>query len=146
MFGIFGLAKHQLVMDELKAERNSADDGSPPALEVKFPAVRARIVNLEAEPLYLTSLKDLRTICYGEISSAPCVLFSISHQFTHDYNVSDPTGKLVSLRGTVVRATSVRQVCTWLAFSCNQCLCVLSVHQPYGKYQVIKTSRIIFKH
>ena len=52
---------------------------------------------------------------------------SIQSIKTRDY------GRLLTVRGTVVRISGVRPACTWLAFECVACHAVQSVHQPYGK-------------
>ena len=108
VFGIFGLAKHQLTLDEIKAETQRDATPNVTSFEqtqdsITFPIVRARITNHEP----MTPIKDLKTSLYG---------------------------KLVTLRGTVVRVSNIKPVCTWLAFECSQCQGVQSVYQPYGKY------------
>ena len=104
VFGIFGLAKHQSVLDDLKREMAAGDGGARnDAFESRFPIIRARIVNFRT----LQPIKDLKTSFYN---------------------------KLVSTRGTVVRISHVRPICTWLAFECATCLLVHSVHQPCGKF------------
>ncbi|KAM8947570.1 DNA helicase MCM8 [Pelodytes ibericus] len=45
-------------------------------------------------------------------------------------------GKYVALRGTVVRVSNIKPLCTKMAFSCNMCGDVQSVPLPDGKYTV----------
>lgn len=44
-------------------------------------------------------------------------------------------GKLVTIGGTVIRVSSIRPVCTWLAYRCSSCQVVQVVHQPEGKHK-----------
>ncbi|XP_026285524.1 DNA helicase MCM8 [Frankliniella occidentalis] len=43
-------------------------------------------------------------------------------------------GKLVSVRGTVIRVGNLKLSCVWMAFSCNTCSSIQCVRQPQGKY------------
>lgn len=45
-------------------------------------------------------------------------------------------GKLVSIRGTVIRVSNLKLLCVWMAFSCNSCGSIQCVRQPQGKYTV----------
>ena len=91
VFGIFGLAKHQLILNELNDE------------SAKFPIIRVRLVNRKE----VIPIQDLRT---------------------KDYN------KLVTVTGSVIRMSSVRPICTCLAFECLECQFVQAVYQPYGRF------------
>ncbi|XP_053384109.1 DNA helicase MCM8-like [Mercenaria mercenaria] len=48
-------------------------------------------------------------------------------------------GKFVSVKGTVVRVSNIKPLCTVLAFECNNCSSVQTVYLPDGKY-VLPTS------
>lgn len=43
-------------------------------------------------------------------------------------------GKLVSIRGTIIRVANMKLICTWMAFSCNNCGTLQSVQQSEGVY------------
>lgn len=43
-------------------------------------------------------------------------------------------GRLVSIRGTVIRASNIRPLCMWLAFECNECHGTQVVYQPCGRF------------
>lgn len=43
-------------------------------------------------------------------------------------------GKLVTIRGTVIRVSSIRPMCAWMEFQCPICLADQVVHQPEGKH------------
>lgn len=43
-------------------------------------------------------------------------------------------GKLVSIKGTIIRVGSIKLLCTWLAFNCNFCKNLLCVKQPDGVF------------
>ena len=43
-------------------------------------------------------------------------------------------GKYVAIRGTVVRVSNIRPICTKLAFTCNNCGDTQSLHLPDGKF------------
>lgn len=45
-------------------------------------------------------------------------------------------GKFVAIRGTVVRVSNIKPLCTKMAFVCNLCGDVQSVALPDGKYTV----------
>ncbi|XP_075223070.1 DNA helicase MCM8-like [Lycorma delicatula] len=47
---------------------------------------------------------------------------------------SNSYGKLVSIKGTVIRVGNIKLLCTWLAFSCNKCSKIQCVQQPEGSY------------
>ncbi|TRY63121.1 hypothetical protein TCAL_03630 [Tigriopus californicus] len=104
--GILSLARHQMILAELKAEMevNAQTTGYPiAALPVNFPIIRARFTNVGS----LMPLKDLKTSAFNQT---------------------------VSIQGTVVRVSHTRPCCTWLAFKCLTCQGVQSVYQPYGKF------------
>ena len=120
VMGILGLAKHQVVQILIGgfSYRNTVNQThlSQAALEAMkalkgpdhatYPLIRAR---LSSPPERLmTPISDMRTSLYG---------------------------RTVSVRGTVVRQSTVRPVCAWLAFECSLCLAVQSVRQPYGYLQ-----------
>lgn len=48
-------------------------------------------------------------------------------------------GKFVSVKGTVVRVSNIKPICTVLAFECNSCSNIQTVNLPDGKY-VLPTS------
>ncbi|XP_053384115.1 DNA helicase MCM8-like [Mercenaria mercenaria] len=48
-------------------------------------------------------------------------------------------GKFVSVKGTVVRVSNIKPLCTVLAFECNNCSSVQTINLPDGKY-VLPTS------
>ncbi|NXV15198.1 MCM8 helicase, partial [Cepphus grylle] len=102
-----GLAIHQVLTKDL--ERHAAE------LQVRegLPLVGEPIINV---PLIharvynydpLTQLKNVRANCYG---------------------------KYIALRGTVVRVSNIKPLCTKLAFVCGTCGDVQSVPLPDGKY------------
>nr|CAD7574505.1 unnamed protein product [Timema californicum] len=41
-------------------------------------------------------------------------------------------GKLVSVRGTIIRVGNVKILCTWMAFLCNSCRAMQCIKQPEG--------------
>ncbi|XP_021920496.1 DNA helicase MCM8 isoform X1 [Zootermopsis nevadensis] len=41
-------------------------------------------------------------------------------------------GKLVSVRGTIIRVGNIKLLCVWMAFQCNTCLALQCVKQPEG--------------
>nr|CAD7462132.1 unnamed protein product [Timema tahoe] len=41
-------------------------------------------------------------------------------------------GKLVSVRGTIIRVGNVKILCTWMAFLCNSCRAMQCIRQPEG--------------
>ncbi|XP_071453404.1 DNA helicase MCM8 [Hetaerina americana] len=43
-------------------------------------------------------------------------------------------GKLVSIRGTIIRAGNIKLLCDWLAFECSNCQKVQCVRQPEGVF------------
>ncbi|KAG5265875.1 hypothetical protein AALO_G00247300 [Alosa alosa] len=43
-------------------------------------------------------------------------------------------GKYVAIRGTVVRVSNIKPLCTKMAFACNSCGDVQSLHMPDGKF------------
>ncbi|KAK2523224.1 DNA helicase MCM8 [Columba livia] len=107
MLQCMGLAIHQVLTKDL--ERHAAE------LQVQegLPLVGEPIINV---PLIharvynydpLTQLKNVRANCYG---------------------------KYIALRGTVVRVSNIKPLCTKLAFVCGTCGDVQSVPLPDGKY------------
>nr|XP_033794155.1 DNA helicase MCM8 isoform X1 [Geotrypetes seraphini] len=104
-----GLAVHQVLTKDL--ERHAAELQEQEGL----PRDEAPIVNVpyvhsrvyNYDPL--TPLKNLRANCYG---------------------------KYISLRGTVVRVSNIKPLCTKMAFTCNTCGDVQTHSLPDGKYTV----------
>ncbi|CAB4057059.1 MCM8 [Lepeophtheirus salmonis] len=47
-------------------------------------------------------------------------------------------GKLITLKGTVVRVSNIKPLCTWLAFKCSFCSHTISINQPEGRYTTPK--------
>ncbi|NXY89826.1 MCM8 helicase, partial [Alcedo cyanopectus] len=104
-----GLAIHQVLTKDL--ERHAAE------LQVQegLPLEREPIINVPLiharvynyEPL--TQLKNVRSNCYG---------------------------KYIALRGTVVRVSNIKPLCTKLAFVCATCGDVQSLPLPDGKYSL----------
>ncbi|PSN44603.1 DNA helicase MCM8 [Blattella germanica] len=43
-------------------------------------------------------------------------------------------GKLVSVRGTIIRVGNIKLLCVWMAFECNTCHAVQCVKQPEGYF------------
>ena len=64
----------------------------------------------------LTQLKNIRANCYG---------------------------KFVALRGTVVRVSNIKPICTKMAFICNACGNTQSFPLPDGKYTL--PTKVTFK-
>ncbi|XP_040836911.1 DNA helicase MCM8 isoform X2 [Ochotona curzoniae] len=104
-----GLAIHQVLTKDL--ERHAAELQAQEGL----PQDRGTIVNVphvharvyNYEPL--TQLKNVRANCYG---------------------------KYVALRGTVVRVSNIKPLCTKMAFRCASCGKVQSFPLPDGKYSL----------
>ncbi|NWU98785.1 MCM8 helicase, partial [Upupa epops] len=102
-----GLAIHQVLTKDL--ERHAAElqvqEGLPLNGE---PIINVPLINARVynyDPL--TQLKNVRANCYG---------------------------KYIALRGTVVRVSNIKPLCTNLAFVCGACGDVQSVPLPDGKY------------
>ncbi|OXB68339.1 hypothetical protein ASZ78_015279, partial [Callipepla squamata] len=102
-----GLAVHQVLTKDL--ERHAAElqvqEGLPLDEE---PIINVPLIHARLynyEPL--TQLKNVRANCYG---------------------------KYIALRGTVVRVSNIKPLCTKLAFVCGTCGDVQSVPLPDGKY------------
>uniref|UniRef100_A0A8C2T597 DNA helicase MCM8 n=1 Tax=Coturnix japonica TaxID=93934 RepID=A0A8C2T597_COTJA len=102
-----GLAIHQVLTKDL--ERHAAElqvqEGLPLDGE---PIINVPLIHARLynyEPL--TQLKNVRANCYG---------------------------KYIALRGTVVRVSNIKPLCTKLAFVCGTCGDVQSVPLPDGKY------------
>ena len=70
-----------------------------------FPAIRARIKDLDDE--HVTQLKDLKAHLLESV---------------------------VTIKGTVIRVSNVRPICTWLTFKCSKCGTLFSTEQPWGVY------------
>jgi DNA helicase MCM8 len=101
---LLGLAKHHMIIEELRLQQQQDSNRnlaaatakdlstSEPPPPLNFPVVRARIDNLDLKATPLASLR--------------------SSQF----------GRLVAVKGTIVRISNMRPVNTWLAFQCLVCL------------------------
>jgi len=46
------------------------------------------------------------------------------------------SGKLVSIKGSVVRVGNRKLLCTWMAFECNACQAITCIRQPDGKNNI----------
>uniref|UniRef100_A0A8C5MX76 Cardiolipin synthase (CMP-forming) n=1 Tax=Leptobrachium leishanense TaxID=445787 RepID=A0A8C5MX76_9ANUR len=75
---------------------------------------------------------------------APIVNVPYIHSRVYNYEPQTPLknlkanlyGKYVAIRGTVVRVSNIKPLCTKMAFSCNMCGDVQSLPLPDGKYTV----------
>ncbi|XP_046388865.1 DNA helicase MCM8 [Ischnura elegans] len=100
-----GIAMHQIVS---KAMDDELIANLPDAEKESFSPLEIPIIRarvLNYEPVI--HLKNLKTNYYG---------------------------KLVSIRGTIIRAGNIKLLCDWLAFECNTCQKVQCVRQPEGVY------------
>uniref|UniRef100_A0A4W3JY03 DNA helicase MCM8 n=1 Tax=Callorhinchus milii TaxID=7868 RepID=A0A4W3JY03_CALMI len=100
-----GLAVHQLLTSDLERRAAQLGQGLP---NEEAPIVNVPFIQARIynyEPL--TPLKNLRANCYG---------------------------KYISLRGTVVRVSNVKPLCTRMAFTCNTCGDIQSLPFTDGKY------------
>lgn len=114
-----GLAMHQLLTEEVEAElRQEATEVLAGTMEGLDDTTLDAYVHEANLPLIharltdhtkLTQLKSLKANCYG---------------------------KLVSVKGTVVRVSSIKPLCTRLAFTCMGCGSVQGVSQNEGRYTV----------
>ena len=68
---------------------------------------RARVKRREDEDIRFTQLRDLKA------------------------NLLD---RVVDIKGTVIRVSNVRPMCTWLTFKCAKCGSFVSAEQPEGVY------------
>ncbi|XP_049789773.1 DNA helicase MCM8-like isoform X1 [Schistocerca nitens] len=98
-----GLAMHQVVSDQLQAKLQQRV-----AAGLKAPAQSLRVPTIRArlinyEPVI--QLKNLKANYYG---------------------------KLVAVHGTIIRVSSVKLLCVWMAFECNICHGMQCVKQPEG--------------
>ncbi|XP_019371747.1 PREDICTED: DNA helicase MCM8 isoform X1 [Gavialis gangeticus] len=102
-----GLAIHQVLTKDL--ERHAAELQEQEGLPInEEPIINVPHINARVynyDPL--TRLKNVRANCYG---------------------------KYVALRGTVVRVSNIKPLCTKMAFICSTCLGVQSLSLPDGKY------------
>lgn len=111
VMGIFGLARYEMLLKEIKARRNIPDHNGELGeqgsnLDVdnllsSVPFVRARLVGHGK----LTPMRDLKANLFG---------------------------RLVTVRGTVIRVSNLKPLCTWLTCQCSKCLALMSVEQPQG--------------
>ncbi|NXL39459.1 MCM8 helicase, partial [Glaucidium brasilianum] len=111
-----GLAIHQVLTKDL--ERHAAElqvqEGLPLDGE---PIINVPLIHARVynyEPL--TQLKNVRANCYG---------------------------KYIALRGTVVRVSNIKPLCTKLAFVCGTCGDVQSVPLPDGKYTLPTKAKLL---
>ncbi|KAG8226903.1 hypothetical protein J437_LFUL007817 [Ladona fulva] len=100
-----GLAMHQVIAQSLDGE------------------ILADLPDTEKETF---APVDLPTIRARIINFEPVI--QLKHLKTNLY------GKLISVRGTIIRAGNIKLLCDWLAFSCNSCQNVQCVKQPEGIY------------
>ncbi|XP_065348176.1 DNA helicase MCM8 isoform X2 [Cloeon dipterum] len=101
---ILGLAMHQSVCESLKLELSKYVDDEDPTP----PKVELPVVRARIighEPVI--QLKQLKANYFG---------------------------KLVTIRGTIIRVGGLKLQCTWLAYSCNTCGFVQAVRQPEGSF------------
>uniref|UniRef100_A0A8D2JBJ3 DNA helicase MCM8 n=1 Tax=Varanus komodoensis TaxID=61221 RepID=A0A8D2JBJ3_VARKO len=102
-----GLAIHQVLSKDL--EKHAAELKEQEGLPIdEEPIINVPHIHARVynfDPL--TQLKNIRANCYG---------------------------KYVALRGTVVRVSNIKPICTKLAFICNSCGNVQSFPLPDGKY------------
>ncbi|XP_076347300.1 DNA helicase MCM8-like isoform X2 [Tachypleus tridentatus] len=101
-----GLALHHFLTKEIFNELSKEQDDS----SVQFITDEFNVPKIHArlsgyEPL--TQMKNLKANYYG---------------------------KFVSVKGTVVRVSNVKPLCTKMAFECGNCSNVQVITQPYGKY------------
>ncbi|XP_078724376.1 DNA helicase MCM8 isoform X2 [Lampetra fluviatilis] len=102
-----GLAVHQTLTKDLESQVVQLQKQAAIQQE-EAPTVNVPLINVRIynyEPL--TQLKNLRANCYG---------------------------RLVAIRGTVVRVGNIKPLCTRLAFSCNVCGTEQALPLPYGKF------------
>ncbi|XP_032818836.1 DNA helicase MCM8 isoform X1 [Petromyzon marinus] len=102
-----GLAVHQTLTKDLESQVVQLQQQADIQQE-EAPTVNVPLINVRIynyEPL--TQLKNLRANCYG---------------------------RLVAIRGTVVRVGNIKPLCTRLAFSCNACGTEQVLRLPYGKF------------
>ncbi|XP_067421428.1 DNA helicase MCM8 isoform X1 [Emydura macquarii macquarii] len=104
-----GLAIHQVLTKDL--ERHAAELQKQEGLSIdEEPIINVPHIHARVynyDPL--TQLKNVRANCYG---------------------------KYVALRGTVVRVSNIKPLCTKMAFICNTCRDVHSFPLPDGKYSL----------
>ncbi|XP_063243461.1 DNA helicase MCM8 [Bacillus rossius redtenbacheri] len=105
--GCVGLAMHQYVLVALEEDVRAQLQGTDDEV-INIPPVNLPMVRarpMNFEPV--TQLKNLKASYYG---------------------------KLVSVRGTIIRVGNVKLLCTWMAFHCTSCLALQCVRQPEGIY------------
>ncbi|XP_062981379.1 DNA helicase MCM8-like isoform X2 [Elgaria multicarinata webbii] len=102
-----GLAIHQVLSKDLK--KHAAELQEQEGLSIdEEPIINVPFIHARVynyDPL--TQLKNIRANCYG---------------------------KYVALRGTVVRVSNIRPICTKMAFTCSACGSTQSFPLPDGKY------------
>lgn len=74
----------------------------------------------------------LLKICQKILSNTTIFKVTQKHKFVNCVPLSLFTGKLVSIKGTVIRVGNTKLQATWLAFKCSGCEGVQSVRQPEG--------------
>ncbi|XP_059471137.1 DNA helicase MCM8 [Neocloeon triangulifer] len=102
---ILGLAMHQVVCEALKLELSKYVDEDDDSTPPKVELPVVRARIIGHEPVI--QLKQLKANYFG---------------------------KLVTIRGTIIRVGGLKLQCTWLAYSCNQCGLVQAVRQPEGAF------------
>ncbi|CAH2255317.1 DNA helicase MCM8 isoform X1 [Pelobates cultripes] len=94
--------------------------------------------DLESHAVELQEQEGLQT------QEAPIVNVPYIHARVYNYDPLTPLknlranlyGKYVALRGTVVRVSNIKPLCTKMAFSCNMCGDMQSLPLPDGKFTV----------
>ncbi|XP_013415383.1 DNA helicase MCM8 [Lingula anatina] len=108
MVNAIGLALHQVLSSGLEQDvQGDSEDPFLPPLSAPYSLPVIHARILNHEPI--TQLKNLKAHYYG---------------------------KFVSVKGTVVRVSNIKPLCTKMAFECNSCRTVQSVILPDGKYVV----------
>lgn len=104
-----GLAMHQLVYHELLKEEawETEANGSEKVNTGALPFNLAKIHCRVTNYDTVTPLKHLKANCYG---------------------------KFVSVKGTVVRVSNIKPLCTRMAFECTNCATIQTAILPDGKY------------
>lgn len=103
--GCLGLGMHQVVLQALEEEARAQLSDAEKAQLPPHDLAAIRVRILNHEPVL--QLKTLKANYFG---------------------------KLVSIRGTVIRVGNLKLLCVWMAFSCNTCSSIQCVRQPQGKY------------
>ena len=84
----------------------------------------------------ITPLKELKANLMGKCCSFACGLVSILYSAQFFFNTFPfHLGRFISIRGTVVRVSSIKPILSNLAFICNTCMAEQSCPQADGKYK-----------